>query len=124
MGDWVDQVLYEKDSELEEDWSMQLKESLSRIMNVLNDVDTRIVLHIEERDLASDGILDALNAIAAHNDIFEMFTREEIDGLVNNLRQLKGPLVSADQTVSQLQDNLRARVKEQLTMLIQLSPRS
>ena len=49
---------------------MQLKEILSKLMNVTNNDEQNIVLHIEERDLASVGMLEALNAIAAHSDIF------------------------------------------------------
>ena len=51
LSDWQDISLYEKDSELEEDWSMQLKDILGKVMNVLNTQDTNLVLHVEERDL-------------------------------------------------------------------------
>ena len=68
LSDWVDVVIYEKDSEGDEDWTMQLKDCLSRVMGLVED--KRTVLHIEERDLTSSGMLEALNAIAAHSDIF------------------------------------------------------
>ena len=37
----------------------------------------RHVLHVEERDIASVGLLEALDAIAAHNDIFLYYSKEE-----------------------------------------------
>ena len=51
---------------------MQLKEILSKLMGQIGHErdEQNIVLHIEERDLASVGMLEALNAIAAHSDIF------------------------------------------------------
>ena len=68
LGDWIETVLFEKDSEIEEDWSIKLRECLYKVMSLVED--KRTVLHVEERDLTSAGILDALNAIAAHSDIF------------------------------------------------------
>ena len=68
LSDWVGAVIFEKDSELEEDWTMQLKDCLSRVMHLIDE--KRTILHVEERDLTSSGMLEALNAIAAHSDIF------------------------------------------------------
>ena len=49
MSDWQDWSLYEKDSDLEEDWKLQLKEVLSK---VVTERKTRHIMHVEERDIA------------------------------------------------------------------------
>ena len=67
MSDMEDTSIYEKDSELEEDWRPMLKEILTK---VVNNRKTRQVLHVEERDLSTKDLLWALDAIAAHCEIF------------------------------------------------------
>ena len=79
--------MFEKDSEHEEDWKLQLKEIVAKMMNLLSNECIRTVMHVEERDLIDKGILEALNAIAAHNDIFQLFSREELDAMLTNARQ-------------------------------------
>ena len=54
MSDMEDKVLYEKDSELEEDWRLMLKEILT---TVITNRKTRHVLHVEERDLSTPALL-------------------------------------------------------------------
>ena len=51
---------------------------------IANERKSRFVLHIEERDLATVGILDALNGIAAHSEIFYYFSKEELEMLISN----------------------------------------
>ena len=82
--DWEDHVLYEKDSELEEDWRLAFKELMQAVMTMQR---TRHVLHVEQRDVSSKELLMALNALAAHAEIFQYFTKEELDYLVNARRQ-------------------------------------
>ena len=115
LSDWTDYSLYDKDSEHEEDWRLQLKEVLSRVMN---EPDQHFVLHVEERDLSCQGMLESLNAIAAHNEIFQYFSKEEQESLVSNLRQQKGALLVNEQTNAQILDCYRQRVKEKLKTLI------
>ena len=80
MSDWEDQVLYEKDSELEEDWRLTFKEIMTKVVSGKR---TRHVLHVEQRDVSSYELLEALDALAAHSEIFQYFTREELDSLVS-----------------------------------------
>ena len=84
MSDFEDQVLYEKDSELEEDWRLMLKEILTKV--VMANRKVHQVLHVEERDLSTKELLEALDAIAAHNDIFQYYSKEELESMVGNLR--------------------------------------
>ena len=44
---------------------------------IANNGKVRHVLHVEERDISSVGLLEALDAIAAHNETFLYFTKEE-----------------------------------------------
>ena len=83
MSGWIDCHLYEKDSELEEDWRMQLKDVMNK---VISDLRTKHILHVEERDLSSKELLQALDAIAAHGEIFQFFSKEEIDSMISGLR--------------------------------------
>ena len=95
MAEWVDCQLYEKDSELTEDWRMQLKAVMNK---VIYENRTKYVLHIEERDLSSKELLAALDAIAAHGEIFQFFSKEEIESMVGSLRSIIGTLLVNDQT--------------------------
>ena len=83
MSGWIDCHLYEKDSELEEDWRMQLKDVMNK---VISDLRTKHILHVEERDLSSKELLQALDAIAAHGEIFQFFSKEEIESMIGGLR--------------------------------------
>ena len=65
------------------------------------------VLHVEERDLSSEGLLEALNSIAAHNEIFLYYTKEETQGMIGAMRQELGPLLVNDHTNAQILDVVR-----------------
>lgn len=121
MSDMEDFVLYEKDSELDEDWRLMLKDILTK---VVSNPKTRHVLHVEERDLSTKDLLEALDAIAAHNELFQFYQKEELESMVSVLRQVHGSLLVNDKTNAQMIDQMRTMICEDLTILIQLSPRS
>ena len=79
---------------------------------------TRHILHVEERDLSSHGLLEALNAIAAHAEIFQYYQKDELEALVGNLRQLQGTLLVADLTNAQMMDQIRQAVKDDFSIII------
>lgn len=61
------------------------------------------MLHIEERDISSKELLDALDALAAHYEILQYYTKEELEIMQNNLRETQGQLY-ADRTNAQITD--------------------
>ena len=121
MSDWEDEALYEKDSELEEDWRVHLKEIMAKSSGERR---TRHVLHVEERDISSRELLEALDAIAAHGELFQLYSREEMELMTSSHRQRLGPLLATDLTSAQVKDLIRQQLRDDFTMLIQLNPRS
>ena len=104
MSDWEDCVIFEKDSELEEDYRLQLKEVMSR---VTNNPKIRHVLHVEERDMATSDILQALDALAAHSEIFQYYSKEEIESMIDNVRNTSGVMHLREHTDAQILDLIR-----------------
>ena len=76
-------MLYEKDEEnLIDDWKARLKEVIQDVI----DSPKRTILHIEERNIVTKGLVQALESIAAHGEAFDMYSKEEIDSLVGAFR--------------------------------------
>ena len=46
---------------------------------------SRCVIHLIERDFI-DGVLDILESLAAHGELFQLFNQEEMELLINQLR--------------------------------------
>ena len=70
IGNQTVHSLFEKDSEHEEDWRVQLKYIMQK--SAL-EREERSILHIEERDLFSTDILEAIDSLTAHGEIFQIF---------------------------------------------------
>ena len=43
-------------------------------------------MHIEERNIVTKGLVQALESIAAHGEAFDMYSKEEIDSMVGAFR--------------------------------------
>ena len=115
--------LHSKSGEGEEDWIQELK----RIMTVTGtESKQRACLHIQEQDLTHPQILKCLNAFAAHGELFSFFTGEELDQLIHqhkfNFASAKS--LAIQQTRSQLLEDVRCKLAEDLHILVQLNPRS
>ena len=59
----------------------------SIVQRAIIDGNERNVLHVEERDLYNKDILQAINSLAAHNELFSFFSHEELETLTGFVDQ-------------------------------------
>ena len=65
------------------------------------------MLHVEERDMATSDILQALDALAAHSEIFQYYSKEEIESMIDNVRNTSGVMHLREHTDAQILDLIR-----------------
>ena len=78
------------------------------MLNVGLESQSRAVLHVQQRDLTTDQILDALDSIAAHGEVFNFFSKEELDSILSQSKftsSLKN--LPKERTNSQLLEEVR-----------------
>lgn len=74
-----DTQLFANDSEQSEDWKATLR---SVILGVSQTNSSVSVMHLIEHHFV-EGVLDHLEAIAAHGELFQIFNPEELESLIN-----------------------------------------
>ena len=75
-----DNHLFASDSEHSEDWRTTLKNIFCKV--AILESRNSYVLHIIENHIV-ENVLETLEAIAAHGELFQLFNSEEIDSLIN-----------------------------------------
>ena len=121
LANALDYDLHSKSTESKDDWKLSLKQMMA---TVGAESKQRACLHIQERDLGSIETLRALNALAAHGELFSYFSKEEMEQLVQASKLNFGGSKAKEQTHSQVQEDIRQKLKEDLHVLVQLNPRS
>lgn len=101
-----DNQLFANDSEQLEDWRGHIR---SIIQRVGLETKSRAVLHLIERDFI-EGVLDTINGLAAHGELFQLFNTEELEAMLNQVRyktfstNLRGKERTESQTLEEIRE--------------------
>lgn len=74
--------MFANDSEQSEDWRAALR---SILLGVAVESKNTCVLHMIENHFV-DGVIETLEALAAHGELFQLFNTEEFDSLLNQVK--------------------------------------
>lgn len=114
--------LFQSDSEQSEDWRASLRSIVAKVGLEARSV---CVLHLIENHFVED-VMQTLDAIAAHGELFQIFSPEEFESVLNQVRYktFHSNVRGKERTEAQLIEEVREHLHLHLHLLLQLGPRS